>query len=79
MAKKYRKDQKIQWQWSGRLIQGVVVEVFLKPLTKVIKGKTIKRNASAEMPAYLVESEAGNRALKLQSELSVRKPISKKK
>ena len=39
-------------------------------ITKLIKEKKIKRNGSAENPAVLVQSEAGNLALKLSSELS---------
>lgn len=61
----------VQWKWLGRNIQGEVVEVFFKPVAKVIKEKTIKRNGSDENPAYYVQSEAGNFALKLHSELQV--------
>lgn len=60
---------KVQWKWLGRTIGGEVREIFLEPVSKVIKEKTIKRNGSAENPAYLVQSEAGNLALKLHSEL----------
>lgn len=67
----YKVGAKIQWKWLGRNIQGEVVEVFYQPVAKVIKEKTIKRNGSAENPAYLVQSEAGNLALKLHSELQV--------
>ncbi len=67
---KFKVGAKIQWKWLGRAIQGVVKEVHLKPVTKVIKGKSIKRNGSEENPAYLVESSVGNLALKLGTELS---------
>ena len=53
----------------GRVISGVVKEVHLNPIVKGIKGKMIKRNGSSENPAYLVKSDAGNFALKLQTEL----------
>ncbi len=59
----------MQWKWLGRIVAGVVVEVFTEPVVKVIKGKRIKRNGSSQKPAYLVRSEAGNLALKLVSEL----------
>lgn len=59
------------WKWLGREIPGVVVSVHIEPISKVIKGKTIKRNGSKENPAYVVESQAGNLALKLHSELAV--------
>lgn len=60
---------KIQWKWAGSLIRGTVVEVHFGPIEKIIKEKKIKRNGSVEKPAYLVKSEAGNMALKLQTEL----------
>lgn len=66
---KYRKNQRVQWKWLGGMIQGRVVESHTRPLTKVIKGKAIKRNGSPENPAYLVRSAAGNLALKLGTEL----------
>lgn len=65
----FRKGSKIQWKWLGRSISGVVVEKFVSPVVREIKGKRIKRNGSPSKPAYLVKSEAGNLALKLESEL----------
>lgn len=60
----------MEWKWLGRIITGTVEEVFQQPVVRVIKGKRIKRNGSAEKPAYLVRSEANNIALKLETELS---------
>lgn len=65
----YKIGEKVLWKWMGRKIFGVVQEVHLAPVEKEIKGKMIKRNGSVEMPAYLVQSEAGNVALKLHTEL----------
>lgn len=59
----------VSWKWLGRNIRGIVLEIFKTPVSKVIKGKAIKRNGTAENPAYLVRSEAGNLALKLKTEL----------
>ncbi len=70
MPQEFKKGAKVQWKWLGSRIDGVVEEVFLEPIVKIIKGKRIKRNGSPEKPAYLVRSEAGNLALKLQTELS---------
>ena len=67
---KFKKSAKVQWQWLGRPILGVVEEVFEKSISKTIKGKKITRHGTAEKPAYLVKSEAGNLALKLETELS---------
>lgn len=65
----FKKHAKVQWKWLGKAISGVVEEVFFESVTKTIKGKKITRNGSKEKPAYLVKSEAGNLALKLQTEL----------
>ena len=67
---KFNTGTKVQWKWLGRIIIGVVEQVFEKPIAREIKGKKIKRNGSPENPAYLVKSETGNEALKLESELS---------
>jgi len=50
----------VSWKWMGGVINGQVQEVFFEPITKVLKGKNIKRNGSAEKPAYLVISELMN-------------------
>ncbi len=47
------------------------LEIYFSSVSKVIKGKTIKRNGSDINPAYLVQSTAGNFSLKLRSELQV--------
>ncbi len=68
----FRKNSEVSWKWLGKNINGIVCEVFYHPVIKEIKGKKIKRNASKSNPAYLVQSEAGNFALKLQTELTQR-------
>jgi hypothetical protein len=70
---KYKKGSKVSWPWLGGLVDGKVEEIYFEPIVKVIKGKNIKRNASDKNPAYLVKSEAGNIALKLETELRDRK------
>jgi hypothetical protein len=76
MAAKFKKSAKVQWQWLGRPIDGSVEEIFVESVTKTIKGKKITRHGSKEKPAYLVRSENGNLALKLETEL--KKPQNKK-
>ena len=66
----YSEKEKVFWRWMGREIHGVIVESFMGPVEREIKGKCIKRNGSVEKPAYLVQSEAGNYALKLHTELN---------
>jgi Hypervirulence associated proteins TUDOR domain len=67
--KSFKKNALVYWKWLGREIRGTVIEVYFEPITKTIKGKNIKRNGSEDCPAYLVEAESGNLALKLQTEL----------
>lgn len=59
--------QQVAWKWMGRLIEGKVIEVYFEPVVKEIKGKLIKRNGSKEKPAYYVQSNVGNYALKLHT------------
>lgn len=66
----FKVGAKVRWKWLGRPIDGTVEEVHFGPVTKLIKGKSIKRNGSKDKPAFLVRSEAGNLALKLLSELT---------
>ncbi|AZZ35315.1 DUF2945 domain-containing protein [Bdellovibrio sp. qaytius] len=76
----FKKAAKVEWKWLGKSISGVIEEVFFESVTKTIKGKKITRHGSKDKPAYLVRSEAGNLALKLETELqkpSVVKKVSK--
>jgi hypothetical protein len=66
----FKRGSRVQWKWLGRPIHGQVEEVYEAPVVRTIKGKQIKRNGSSERPAYLVKSDAGNLALKLETELS---------
>ncbi len=59
----------VKWKWMGGKVHGAVVEIFTESVVKEIKGKQIKRNGTIDKPAYFVISEAGNYALKLESEL----------
>ncbi len=74
MAAKFPKNSSVTWKWAGGIIYGTVEEIFYEPIRMEIKGKFIKRNGSPEKPAYLVRSQAGNTALKLETELSAASP-----
>lgn len=76
--KPFKVKAKVYWKWLGREIQGHVVEVHFESVTKTIKDKNIKRNGSKECPAYLVQSESGNLALKLHTEIFACTPESAK-
>lgn len=68
----FRKGSKVEWNWGNGTGTGKITEKFTAPVERTIKGETIKRNATAEEPAYLIEQSNGGRVLKSQSEL--RKP-----
>ncbi|RWX78997.1 DUF2945 domain-containing protein [Neorhizobium lilium] len=59
----------VEWKWGRGKAEGEVTEKFTKDVERTIKGKTIKRKADAEKPAFLVKQEDGDRVLKSQSEL----------
>jgi hypothetical protein len=69
---RFRKGAKVEWTWGAHTAQGKVAESFVEDVSRTIKGETVKRKASREEPAYLIEQEDGDRVLKSHSEL--RKP-----
>lgn len=69
MTERYRKGQAVSWSWGTGEAHGKVEDVFTRPVSRTIKGKRIKRNASRGKPAYLVRQKDGARALKSHTEL----------
>jgi hypothetical protein len=69
MTTPLRKGAAVKWHWGSGTAEGEVAEVFTRKVSRTIKGKRIRRNASAEKPAYLVTQADGGRALKSHSEL----------
>lgn len=69
MAGSFRKGSRVTWKWGNGTAEGKIAEVFTEKVTKTIKGKSITRNASKDDPAYLVEQDDGDTALKSASEL----------
>lgn len=72
MTSKLRTGSAVRWHWGNGTAEGEVESVFTKPVSRTIKGKRIRRNASEEKPAYLVRQADGAKALKSQSELEAR-------
>lgn len=64
-----KKGETVHWNWGKSEAEGKVKEKFTEPVKKKIKGAEVKRNASKENPAYLVEQENGNKVLKSENEL----------
>lgn len=69
---RFRVGSSVEWKWGAHLAHGKVVETFTEDVTRQIKGEAVKRKASRDEPAYLIEQEDGDRVLKSASELSRR-------
>lgn len=67
---KFRKGAKVSWKWGQGHGTGKIAESFTEDVSRQIKGETIKRKASKDEPAYLIEQDDGDRVLKSHSELS---------
>lgn len=65
-----KKGDDVTWKFGKGEAEGKVKETFTEPVEKKIKSATVKRNASKEKPAVLVEQKNGNEALKSESELT---------
>lgn len=59
----------VEWKWGANKAEGKVTQKFTKDVERKIKGKTVKRKADKEEPAFLVKQDDGDRVLKSQSEL----------
>ncbi len=66
----YSKGTAVTWTWGENNAHGKVAQSFTRPVTRTIKGTKVKRNASPDEPAYLIEQSDGDRVLKSHSELS---------
>ncbi|MGV1986314.1 DUF2945 domain-containing protein [Agrobacterium sp. 22-221-1] len=65
----YRKGTKVRWNWGSGTGEGKIVETFTDDVERTIAGSRIKRKASRQEPAYLIEQEDGASVLKSRSEL----------
>lgn len=64
-----QKNTKVKWSWGNGEATGKIKEIFEADVSKTIKGTEVKRNASEEEPAYLIEQEDGSEVLKSCSEI----------
>ena len=69
MAHSFRKGQAVNWNYGTGTATGKIAERFERRVSRTIKGTRIIRVGTAGNPAYLVEQENGDRALKRGSEL----------
>ncbi len=64
-----KKGDKVHWNWGKSQAEGKIKEKSEKTITKKIKGTDVKRKASKDEPAYVIEQQNGNEVVKSESEL----------
>lgn len=68
---KHRVGSTVEWDWGKGTGTGTgkVAESFTRPVERRVKGALVKRDATEDNPAYLIEQADGGRVLKSHSEL----------
>ena len=69
MADTYDEGTPVKWKWGGGWARGTVKKVYTGRITRTFGGTETTRDADEENPAYLVEQEDGDQALKSHSEV----------
>jgi hypothetical protein len=64
-----KQGDSVAWQWGNGLAEGTVKSVHVEPTSITSKGKSIKRNGTADNPAIVIAHKSGNDVLKLASEI----------
>jgi len=64
-----KKGDKVHWNWGKSQAEGTIKEKSEKTITKKIKGTEVKRKASKEEPAYIIEQKNRTGVVKSESEL----------
>lgn len=57
----YRKGTKVRWNWGSGTGEGKIVETFTDDVERTIAGSRIKRKASRQEPAYLIDRKTAQR------------------
>lgn len=60
---------KVKWSWGNGSATGEAVERFESDVERTIDGNAVKREASQDEPAFLIEQEDGQKVLKSSTEL----------
>lgn len=72
MANKFKIGDTVEWNWGNGTGNGTITEVYTEEVIKTLQGSEVKRNATGEDPAYLIEQDDGDEVLKSHSELSTK-------
>jgi hypothetical protein len=67
---KYRTGTSVEWKWGKGTGTGQIKQSFTDDVERTIESAVIKRKASKEEPAYLIEQQDGGKVLKSHSELT---------
>ena len=73
----FSKGDSVSWSWGNGTGTGKVKQRFTSDVERTIKGSKVKREASEDEPAYLIEQDDGDEVLKSGSELKAAKGSSK--
>lgn len=66
----FSEGDKVTWNWGNGTASGRIVEKYVSEVEKTLKGTSVKRNASEDDPAYLIEQDDGDQVLKSGTELT---------
>ncbi len=66
---RYANGTRVSWRWGAHTAKGRISRQFTHDVKRTIKGTEVKRHASQDEPAYMIEQEDGARVLKSHSEL----------
>ena len=68
--KHYAINTEVEWKWGKGSATGNIREKFTSDVERTLKGSSVKREASENNPAYLIEQDDGSEVLKSHSELT---------
>ena len=69
-VKHYAINTEVEWEWGNDSAAGNIREKFTSDVERTLKGSSVKREASENDPAYLIEQDDGSKVLKCHSELT---------
>ena len=68
--KHYAVNTEVEWKWRSGSATGKIRKKYTDHIVKTLQGSEVKRDASDNDPAYLIEQNDGSKVLKSHSEIS---------
>ena len=59
--KHYAINTEVEWEWGNGSATGNIREKFTSDAERTLKGSSVKREASENDPAYLIEQDDGSK------------------